>query len=65
MNIEWTLCSERMPPDEQIIVRYQSDKPKLFDGSKISDSLARLFPDLMRKTAWTEFTKEKWEFLNR
>jgi len=64
-NIEWTLCSERMPPDKPghpVIV-------KLENGSieKVSSRwlINVLVPNLGKdKLQWTEFTKEKWEFLN-
>ena len=65
MNIEWTNCMERFPPHEQVIIRYQQGAAKLFDGTKITDSFARLFPNLLRDAVWTPFTKEKWEFLNK
>lgn len=54
-----------MPPDYEIIIQYKNDAPKLFDGSRFTEQLARLFPQLMRDTKWTEFTEEKWKALNK
>jgi len=65
MQITWTNCGDELPPHEEIIIRYQLDAPKLFDGSKLTDSFARIFSDLLKKTVWTRFTQEKWEFLNK
>ena len=65
MKIEWTRCAEKMPPATQIIVQYMQDKPELFDGSRINEQLAKLFPQLMRDTKWTRYTPETWEELNK
>lgn len=65
MQITWTNCAEQMPPDYEIIIQYKNDAPKLFDGSRFTEQLARLFPQLMRDTKWTEFTEEKWKALNK
>lgn len=65
MNIEWTRCSDLMPSHEEIIVRYQFNKPQLFDGQRFTESFARIFPNLINQTAWTKFTTEKWEYLNK
>jgi len=65
MNIEWTLCSERIPPDDRDSI------VKNYDGSFIHvvASKAHSFTvDYLLKNfacEWTEYTQEKWEFLNR
>lgn len=63
MNIEWTPCSERMPPDDdtQVIVRTSKYHVLL---RKESAKCVRCYM-LPSQYEWTEFTKEKWEFLNR
>jgi len=65
MNIEWTLCSERMPPDDygiKLIVKDGEFDCLISSGGMVSDYAS--FLDVS-EVIWTEFTKEKWEFLNR
>lgn len=73
MNIEWTLCSERMPPDDsaQIIVRYtgQSLLPRkkrtlVVKSHETHDLFRQSVCAVKSKYEWTPFTKEKLEFLN-
>ena len=72
MNIEWTLCSERMPPDdgEPIIIKFYSVLSSsmvliaIFD-STLKMAYFRSFKRRLNSVLWSEFTKEKWEFLNR
>ena len=64
MNIEWTLCSERMPqnnPNITVIVRRHDAIEFYF---KQSANILRNLDD-RTKWEWTPYTKEKWEFLNR
>ena len=65
MTINWIKCSEQMPPDEEIIIQYQDDKPKIFDGSKITDGLMRIFPNIMNDVKWIPYTDEAWKELNK
>lgn len=66
-KIEWTLCSERMPPDDLVISRIGGENEDVFRvlGSLVRGEYNRWknFSDV--PVYWTEFTKEKWEFLNR
>lgn len=68
MNIEWTNCSDWMPPDDEtkIIVMYGGVMIDRFT-SNIFHAACELSKKVNGETdiKWTEFTKEKWEFLNR
>lgn len=63
MNIEWTLCSERMPPDDlnYKIITFD-DNGYCTDDGKCLNSIKEYCFEF--GTIWTEFTREKWEFLN-
>lgn len=68
MNIGWIKCSDLMPPDDDrmIICRY--------GGGIIDKMRAEVFHRACKfsqkvngntNIIWAEFTKEKWEFLNK
>lgn len=66
MKITWTLCSERMPPDD--------DQMFVIGLNTLTQRKIKIMANLFHRLAqsngiedrlWTEFTKEKWEFLNR
>ena len=65
VEITWTNCAEQMPPDIEIIIQYKNDQPKLFDGSRFTESFVRILPDIIRNTKWTEYTPEKWKEINK
>ena len=64
-EITWINCAERMPPDDTDIIC-----PNVMDGSWYlhikSSALAKVekVRDISSVT-WTEFTREKWEYLNK
>lgn len=66
MNIEWIKCSDRMPPDDdrEIIIKHIS-----VGGEVILTPANEIYYDINPKKLsnweWTEFTQEKWEFLNK
>lgn len=62
MNIEWTLCGERMPPDEIFII---VKGRKIYRAIGCALRISGLHGVNLNGILWTEFTKEKWEFLNR
>ena len=66
MNIEWTLCSERMPPNDQKTIFRRMDKEKFLFTKNVADAHSLIFYvkniDVLQ---WTPYTKEKWEFLNK
>ena len=70
MEINWTNCTEKLPPDDlNFNVIYHFSEPRYNKGSghtlhfcikEFSD------PDKLKSLLmWTEFTKEKWEELNK
>lgn len=63
MNIEWIKCTDRIPGDIPIIVRYKDEYPKIFDGNRITESLIRLCPNITNETLWTPYTEECWAFI--
>jgi len=66
MNIEWTLCSERMPPDKPgnpIIVKFQNGKlVKMSARWFLNAVVNRTNIDVVE---WTPYTPEKWKELNK
>jgi len=69
MNIEWTLCSERMPPRtyaEKVILRGYTGEYLMFMSSEDCNLLLPNYDKTNRtKCSWTPYNPEKWEFLNR
>jgi hypothetical protein len=72
MNIEWTNCSEQMPPDNAKLIVTLSDtfRTKGYEYNIWqSDELKKELMDRKFRwashTLWTPFTQEKWEFLNK
>jgi len=69
MNIEWTLCSERMPPDDESRVICRFIPPVTAPIRKCMGRNIWQFVEIRKtnpkKIEWTPFTQEKWEFLNR
>lgn len=64
MNIEWTFCSERMPPNDGdfgLILRDSVGTHRV-TGSYVHFDYGVVI-DL--DAGWTEFTQEKWDFLNK
>lgn len=62
MNIEWTLCSERMPPLNVVTIIRDGRHTKF--SAVLSVSEAKKF-GIGENDEWTRFTQEKWEFLNK
>ena len=70
MNIEWTLCSERMPldtPDRviSIVGNIETEESFAVAGSLVRNEYIRWKNIGNVPIYWTEYTQEKWEFLNR
>jgi len=66
IEITWHNCAEQMPPDDrnQKVILDHPDKLMYMT----SDDAHRLIPIYKQKQSasrWTEFTKEKWEELNK
>ena len=62
MQITWTNCAEQMPPDDKDVIC----KSYVTDGSiKYTKVVGALFKLTTENWQWTEFTKEKWEALNK
>ena len=72
-QIQWTRCSERMPPDDgtKIIAKNESeDDYVLTTGLRLKVYLASCGDTWNRvkisfQTYWTPYTDEKWEELNK
>ena len=63
MKIIWHNCADKMPPDDYsvaVLVKLIQDKDIICTESK---SVNRLNVD--DGYEWTEYTKEKWEYLNK
>ena len=62
MQITWTNCAEKLPSNtDKVIVSYKDGYPRLVIGSALCQWVRR--GEVYFK--WTEFTKEKWEELNK
>lgn len=64
MQITWTSCAERMPPDGEdeaviAIADLHGDRPFITDAWTMNNSKLVLWHK------WTPYTKEKWEALNK
>lgn len=68
-EIIWANCAERMPPDDSkviAVVGYSvSQKPNLVFGSLVKSEYLRWKSFGDAPVLWTEFTPEKWEYLNK
>jgi len=71
MNIEWTNCSERMPPDDTKLIvtlteifRKKGYEYNIWPSNELKSELIDR-KSWVPHTYWTPFTQEKWEFLNR
>lgn len=63
MKITWTNCADKMPPDDpNYLIIFSEIDSGLFDKNNGAHmNLCRT----KHLYAWTEFTKEKWEALNK
>lgn len=63
MNITWTNCAEQMPPEDKTRVIVATHGNYIIDhGTWFAYYKRTLIKD---RAKWTEFTKEKWEELNK
>ena len=62
MNIEWTNCSERMPPQRMVVIIRNYEHKNY--SSVLSGAESQNF-GCDQNDEWTPFTQEKWEFLNK
>ena len=62
MEITWTNCAEKMPPETTRVILRRKEFPIATTG--LSYFLVHNTEDL-RYWEWTEFTKEKWKELNK
>ena len=62
MNIEWTKCSDRMPPFNTVAIIRNSDHKNY--SSVLSGAEVKKFGHY-ENDEWTPFTQEKWEALNK
>lgn len=63
-EITWTNCAEKMPPDDSGTVIYNPiGTVILFHVEVVNGSFVQLME--LHPMRWTEFTKEKWEELNK
>ena len=64
-EIKWHNCAKQMPPDDSKRKFILDHPDKLMYMT--SDDVHRWIPTYKQKEStsrWTEFTKEKWEYLN-
>jgi len=63
MNIEWTACSDKMPPaaNDLFIIRYDRNNKYL---SVRSGFMYNAFARNLHIYDWTKFTQAKWDHLN-
>jgi len=65
-EITWTNCAEQMPPDDEteILIRPINDNSELIlsPAIEVFYDIDAVYKDMWE---WTEFTKEKWEELNK
>lgn len=65
-QIQWTKCSERMPPDDTVIAKVgYDDTPSRVSGILVKQEYNRWknFSDI--PVFWTPYTPEKWKELDR
>lgn len=63
MQITWTNCAEQMPPDDEteIILRCYG----ILTHTNGMTALRVHLNPYAGYTKWTEYTEEKWEYLNK
>lgn len=68
MKINWTSCSSRMPHDDcdlDVIAKGETLTSRVI--KKVTGAFMHRHIDYVDRALieWTEYTKEKWEYLNR
>jgi len=63
MNIEWTDCSNKMPPSTNDMFIIRSERNNKFLSVR-SGFMYNLYARNLHKYDWTKFTQQKWDHLN-
>lgn len=65
MNIEWTKCSEQMPPDDDndVILHDIGYSYSIATGSDVNKWADCITPKQVME--WTPYTEEAWKELNK
>lgn len=68
MVINWRNCADEMPPHRKnfklILISDADGKYHILDGMFVNLDPAKEYA-LMFNEQWTEFTQEKWDYLNQ
>ena len=68
MQITWTNCADKMPPDEniKIIAIFLPSGKHMINYGHILNSVLRIINrNTEHNWKWTPYTQEKWEYLNK